>query len=66
MKKNIAILGILAAAGFSLCQTSGASAMVSSRSSRAIAEENWSQVNYTGTNEDGEQEDIDTSKVQKN
>ncbi len=69
MKNSILVLAVVATGGMSLFHTgsAGASAIVrqSSSASSLTAGESRPDFNYTGTNEDGEQEDVKTGKGRK-
>jgi hypothetical protein len=56
MKNSILVLGLIASAGFGPQPTSASS---------LTAWESCPDFNYTGTNEDGEQEEVKTGKGRK-
>lgn len=63
MNKIAIVVGVLTATalGFGSPQGTVSRQMASLE---AFAQDSLTQVNYTGTNEDGDQEDIDTGKQQ--
>jgi len=71
MNKIAIVFGVLTATALGFVPPQGAisrqmasqEAMVTRRLT-AIARDSLTEVNYTGTNEDGDQEDIDTGKQQ--
>ncbi|MEG4395564.1 hypothetical protein QUB05_27915 [Microcoleus sp. F10-C6] len=69
MKNSILVLGVIASAGigFFYAGSASASAIVPQPSSaRSLtAWESRPDFNYTGTNEDGEQEEVKTGKGRK-
>ncbi len=69
MKNSILVLAVIATGGMSFFHTGSAraSAIVpqSSSASSLTAGESRPDFNYTGTNEDGEQEDVKTGKGRK-
>ena len=66
MKKSILVLGFIASAGFSFFTFPSLRASASEPSaSVTTVQKSWTQVNYTGTNEDGDKEDVKTGKKGK-
>lgn len=69
MKNSILVLAVIASGGIGLFQTGSASASAivpqSSSTSSLTAWESRPDINYTGTNEDGEQEEVKTGKGRK-
>ncbi|MEG4346935.1 hypothetical protein QUB70_27195 [Microcoleus sp. A003_D6] len=69
MKNSILVLGVIASAGFGFFQAGSASATAvvpQPSSTRSLtAWESRPDFNYTGTNEDGEQEEVKTGKGRK-
>ncbi len=69
MKNSILVLAVIASGGIGLFHTSRASAFAivpqSSSTSSLAAWESRPDINYTGTNEDGEQEEVKTGKGRK-
>jgi hypothetical protein len=69
MKNSILVLAVIATGGMSFFHTGSAraSAIVrqSSSASSFTAGDSRPDYNYTGTNEDGEQEDVKTGKGRK-
>lgn len=60
MKNTIVVLGILAATGLALLEVPGARASAFRPSSTSANEESWTDINYTGTDEDGTREPVET------
>lgn len=58
MKNTIVVLGILAATGLALFDAPGVRASEFRPSSTRVSEESWTDVNYTGTDEDGNEEEV--------
>ncbi|MEG4518390.1 MULTISPECIES: hypothetical protein [unclassified Microcoleus] len=68
MKNSILVLGVIASAGFGFFQAGSASALAIAPHSSASSLTAWESrpdFNYTGTNEDGEQEEVKTGKGRK-
>ncbi|MEG4853743.1 hypothetical protein QUB10_23015 [Microcoleus sp. B5-D4] len=69
MKNSILVLGVIASAGFGFFQAGSASALaITPQHSSASSLTAWEinpDFNYTGTNEDGEQEEVKTGKGRK-
>ena len=69
MKNSILVLAVIASGGIGFFHTGSAraSAIVrqSSSASSLTAWESRPDINYTGTNEDGEQEEVKTGKGRK-
>lgn len=69
MKYSILVLGVIASAGISFFHQSSASATEiapqQKAASRLTVFESRPDFNYTGTNEDGEQEEVKTGKGRK-
>lgn len=69
MKNSILVLAVIASGGIGLFQTGRASASAivpqSLSTSSLTAWESRPDINYTGTNEDGEQEEVKTGKGRK-
>ncbi len=69
MKNSILILGVIASAGLGFCHAGSARATAIapqlSSTSSLTAWESRPDFNYTGTNEDGEQEEVKTGKGRK-
>jgi hypothetical protein len=66
MKNSILVLGLIASAGFGFLDAGSASASAiapqPTSASSLTAWESRPDFNYTGTNEDGEQEEVKTGK----
>ncbi len=69
MKNSILVLGLIASAGFGFLDAGSASASAiapqPTSASSFTAGESRPDFNYTGTNEDGEQEEVKTGKGRK-
>ena len=69
MKNSILVLGVIASAGFGFLDAGSASAsaiaLQPTSASSFTARESRPDFNYTGTNEDGEQEEVKTGKGRK-
>ncbi|MEG4803117.1 hypothetical protein QUB63_24905 [Microcoleus sp. ARI1-B5] len=69
MKNSILVLAVIASGGIGFFHTGSASANAivrqSSSTSSLTAWESRPDFNYTGTNEDGEQEEVKTGKGRK-
>jgi exo-beta-1,3-glucanase (GH17 family) len=69
MKYSILVLGVIASAGISLLSQSSASATAIAPQQKATssltASKSCPDFNYTGTNEDGEREEVKTGKGRK-
>ena len=61
MKNTIVVLGILAATGLAFFDVPAARASELRQSSSSVSEESWTDIGYTGTNEDGEEEEVETT-----
>jgi hypothetical protein len=69
MKYSILVLGVIASAGISFCHQSSANATAIAPQQKVTSSlttsESSPDFNYTGTNEDGEQEEVKTGKGRK-
>jgi hypothetical protein len=66
MKNSILLLGFIASAGLSFANLPFSRASASEpQSSVTTAQKNWTQINYTATDEDGNKEDVKTGKKGK-
>lgn len=69
MKNSILVLGLIASAGFGFLDAGSGSAsaiaLQPTSASSFTARESRPDFNYTGTNEDGEQEEVKTGKGRK-
>ena len=69
MKNSILVLAVIASGGIGFLNTASASAtaivLQPSSASSLTAWESRPDFNYTGTNEDGEQEEVKTGKGRK-
>ncbi|MEG4283117.1 hypothetical protein QUB68_08310 [Microcoleus sp. A006_D1] len=69
MKNSILVLGVIASAGMGFLYAGSASALaIAPQASSALhltASGSHPDFNYTGTNEDGEQEEVKTGKGMK-
>lgn len=69
MKNSILVLGLIASAGFGFLDAGSASASAiapqPTSASSFAARDSRPDFNYTGTNEDGEQEEVKTGKGKK-
>ncbi len=61
MKRNMIILGLIASTGLTFYQVPKATAW-NLRLSNEVGIEDSQKISYTGTNEDGEEENVDTEK----
>ncbi|MEG4572183.1 hypothetical protein QUA56_05565 [Microcoleus sp. N3A4] len=69
MKNSILVLGVISSAGLGLFHAGSASALAIAPqpkvASSVTASGSYPDFNYTGTNEDGEQEEVKTGKGRK-
>ncbi len=61
MKQNIIVLGLIASAGLTFCHAPKANAWSFGLSNETTIEESQT-ISYTGKDEDGEDEQVETSK----
>jgi hypothetical protein len=62
MKRIILVLGVMASTGFTFAYPSSASASASRPSLSSMSPASQSRVNYTGKDEDGNTEKVETGK----
>ncbi len=68
MKNSILVLGVIASAGMGFLHGSASALAIAPQASSALhltASGSHPDFNYTGTNEDGEQEEVKTGKGRK-
>ena len=63
MKNIIVLLGLVASTSFTVFSVASAHAVPSKSEVNQTTLDHWTTLSYTGKNEDGETEQIDTKKI---